>query len=267
VKKHLTFILILCLTCSYGIAQSVNGFWKGTLTMTSGCFPVNNIELQISLTGNEMNGASYHYLDINYYVKKNFRGTYNSDQKRLFIREGAVTTFKIPEHCKVCIKNYDLEYSRSGNVETLTGTWNGKIMGTGSDCDVGTITLSRIKESAFKEIPEIEVDTGDIKLDFYDNGVVDGDSITVLVNKVPVLVNQKLGGKPITTVIRVDLNNTFQEVEMVAENLGTIPPNTAILIITAGTKRYRLFMTSTEQKSAKVRFVYSRSDIISQADF
>lgn len=249
------------------MAQSVNGFWKGTLTMTSGCFPVNNIELQIGLTGNEINGASYHYLDINYYVKKQFRGSYNAEQKKVFIREGAVTTFKIPEHCKVCIKNYELVYSRTGDVETLSGTWNGKIMGTGADCDVGTITLSRIKESAFKEIPEIEVDTGDIKLDFYDNGVIDGDSITVLVNKVPVLVNEKLGVRPLTAYVRVDLHNPFQEVEMVAENLGTIPPNTAILLITAGEKRFRLFLSSTEAKSAKVRFVYSKSDVISQAGF
>jgi hypothetical protein len=265
VKKHLTIILILCITNTFGFAQTVNGFWKGTLTMTSGCFPVNNIELQINLTGNEMRGASYHYLDINYYVKKNFGGTYYPDTKKLFVREGAVTTFKIPDHCKVCIKNYDLTYSRNGEVETLTGIWNGKIMGTGSDCDVGTIVLTRIKESAFKEIPEIEVDTGDIKLDFYDNGVVDGDSITVLVNKVPVLVNEKLSSKPVSSIIRVDLNNTFQEIEMVAENLGTIPPNTAILLITAGKKRYRLFLTSTEQKSAKVRFVYSPQDIDKQA--
>jgi hypothetical protein len=94
---------------------------------------------------------------------------------------------------------------------------------------------------------------------------VDGDSITVLVNKVPVLVNEKLSSKPVSSIIRVDLNNTFQEIEMVAENLGTIPPNTAILLITAGKKRYRLFLTSTEQKSAKVRFVYSPQDIDKQA--
>ncbi len=43
---------------------------------------------------------------------------------------------------------------------------------------------------------------------------------------------------------------------MVAENLGKIPPNTALLMVTAGTKRYRLYLTSTEVKSAKVRFVY-----------
>jgi hypothetical protein len=43
---------------------------------------------------------------------------------------------------------------------------------------------------------------------------------------------------------------------MVAENLGSIPPNTAILIITAGTRRYQLSLSSSESKSAMVRFVY-----------
>jgi hypothetical protein len=56
--------------------------------------------------------------------------------------------------------------------------------------------------------------------------------------------------------VRIDPQNTFQEIEMVAENLGSIPPNTALLIITAGKKRYQLFLSSTESKSAMVRFVY-----------
>lgn len=241
-----------------GYAQNISGFWKGTLTMTGGCFPENNIELQINLSGNEIYGNSYHYLDINYYVKKKFIGNYNPISGKLIVREGAVTTFKIPSHCRVCIKNYELEYSKKGDIETLSGTWNGKIMGTGTDCDVGTITLSRIKESAFKEIPEIEVDTGDIRLDFYDNGVVDGDSITVVVNKQVVLAHQKLTAKPVTAYVRIDVHSTFQEVEMIAENLGDIPPNTALLLITAGEKRYRLFLTSTETKSAKVRFIYGK---------
>ncbi len=72
------------------------------------------------------------------------------------------------------------------------------------------------------------------------------------------LTHQKLGAKPITTFIKMELNNTFQEVEMIAENLGSIPPNTALLIITAGKKRYELFLTSTNQKSAKVRFLYEK---------
>jgi len=255
-------IALLCGLCSHNVqAQDVGGFWKGTLTMTGGCFPVNNIELQIHNDSGNVSGNSYHYLDIDNYVKKKFQGFYNPAQKQLVLNEGLVTTFKIPPHCKPCIKNYTLVYGKEGNVETLSGSWDGKIMNTTTDCYPGTIVLYRIKESAFKDVPEVTVDTGNIRLDFYDNGEIDGDSITVLVNNQVLISHQKLTATPITSFIKIDLQNTFQEIEMVAENLGSIPPNTAMLIITANGKRYQLFLTSTQAKSAKVRFVYDKSQL------
>jgi hypothetical protein len=47
---------------------------------------------------------------------------------------------------------------------------------------------------------------------------------------------------------------------MVGENLGSIPPNTALMIVTAGNKRYQLYLTSDNQKNAMVRFVYEKPD-------
>ena len=249
---------LLILFCSTLFAQNVEGFWKGTLSMRGGCFPINNIELQIHLTSEGAFGDSYHYLDIDNYVKKNFNGSWYPSSKKIVLQEGIVTTFKIAPNCSVCIKKYDLTYTRTGNLEQLVGGWTGKIMNTNVDCDAGTITLSRIKESAFKEIPEIKVDTGVLRLDFYDNGIIDGDSITVRVNKKVILSHQRLTEKPITVFVPIDLQNTFQEIEMIAENEGSIPPNTALLIITAGTKKYELFMASTEEKAARVRFVYEK---------
>ncbi len=239
-------------------AQNLNGFWKGTLTMKGGCFPINNIELQIHLTNNKINGDSYHYLNIDNYVKKNFGGYYDPDTKKIIVQEQEVTTFKIAPNCSVCIKRYELSYRREGNREELIGGWTGHIINSLVDCDPGSIILTRIKESAFKEIPEIAVDTGKIKLDFYDNGEIDGDSITVKVNSRPVLTHQRLTAKPVTLYVTIDLQNPFQEVEMIAENEGSIPPNTALLIITTGSKKYELFMSSTEQKSARVRLLYKR---------
>jgi hypothetical protein len=240
-------------------SQDIQGFWKGTLTMSGGCFPQNHIELQIRIQGREVWGDSYHYMDVNNYVKKDFRGSFDPATKKLIIQEATVTTFKIRPDCQVCIKRYELEYSNNGEQETLTGGWTGYIMGSRQNCQDGSIVLSRIKESAFKDIPEIAVDTGQLRLDFYDNAQVDGDSITVRINGNSILSHQRLSTKPITTYVNIDVNNTFQEVEMVAENLGTIPPNTAILIVTAGADRYQLFLTSTETKSAKVRFIYDVS--------
>jgi hypothetical protein len=255
VKRAILIVVMAGLSICTVTAQDLNGYWKGSLTMR-GCFPNNNIELQISLAGYEAYGDSYHYQDVNNYVKKKFRGSFNPDLKKLNIQEGLVTTYHIPGTCHICIKNFDLSYTKSGNVETLQGIWKGKIKDTDADCREGTIILTRIKESAFKEIPEIKVDTGEIRLDFYDNAYVDGDSISLVVNKKIILSNQRLSARPITTFLKVDAGNTFHEIEMVAENLGSIPPNTAILIITAGKQNYRLFLTSSETRSAMVRFVY-----------
>ena len=255
VKIRLPLILLLTAITFQSVAQDISGYWKGTLSMR-GCFPENNIELQINGKGEIVAGDSYHYQDIDNYVKKNFKGKFDKATKRLNVQEGIVTTYHIPQRCVICVKNFDLVYSREGKIETLKGYWNGNVLGSTQSCDGGSIILTRIKESAFKEIPEIKVDTGTIKLEFYDNAQVDGDSITVLVDKQVVLTHQRLSAKPLTTFVKIDLNNTFHEIEMVAENLGSIPPNTAILIITAGKNRHLLSLSSSETKSARVRIVY-----------
>jgi hypothetical protein len=225
-----------------------------------GCFPNNNIELQITMNEEKATGDSYHYQDIDNYVKKKFSGSYDPAQKKLLLQEGLVTTYHIPIRCVICIKEFDLAYSRSGNIETLNGMWNGNVLNTNATCNGGSIVLTRIKESAFKEIPEIKVDTGTIRLDFYDNAEIDGDSITVKVDNKVVLSHQRLTANPITTFIKIDLQNTFHEVEMIAENLGSIPPNTAVLIVTAGEQRHRVSLNSTDVKSARVRFVYEAAE-------
>ena len=174
----------------------------------------------------------------------------------MMICEMKVLTFHVPADCVPCIKRYSLFHRKEQKNETLVGDWGGMIYNQSVACPPGRITLSRAVESDFNHIKEIKVDTGTIRLDFYDNGVVDGDSITVLLNNKVLVSNQLLSAKPITLQLKVDLDHREQEVVMVADNMGSIPPNTALLIITAGTKRYQLFLSSTEQKSATVRFIY-----------
>jgi hypothetical protein len=258
VKKCLV-ILFLCFG-STDYAQDVSGFWRGNLTIPNACFATNNIEMQITIKDGILSGNSYHYRDIDNYIKKTTTGSYEKGSKTVTIKEIDVTTYHIPTRCIICIKDYRLRYSKQGDQEVLTGEWTGNILGNDSAiCGPGTLTLYRIKESAFKAIPEIAVDTGTIRLDFYDNGVIDGDSITVMANNKVVVSHHLLTSKPGTAFIRIDEHNTFQEIEMIAENLGSIVPNTALLIITAGKKKYQLFVSSTEQKSGKVRFVYDKN--------
>ena len=252
-----SFLLFIFIISISSPAQNLNGVWRGTLTQgPGGCFRVYNIEFNIKNENGKLNGISYHYSDVTNYVKEDFAGTYTATEKKLSINEQKVLTFHVPPDCIPCIKQYNLVYEKQDNKEVLTGDWGGITMNNYASCPPGKITLSRVAESDFDHIKEIKVDTGIIRLDFYDNAQIDGDIITVLLNNQPLASNQKLTAKPITMEIKVDLNNKEQEVTMVAENLGDIPPNTALLIITAGAKKYQLYLTSTEKKNAQVRFIY-----------
>jgi len=257
-------------------AQDINGIWKGKLVMApGGCFPVYNIELQIQVAGTKISGTAYHFSDSLNYVRENFEGTYDRDSNLILIQEKGIITFRIKEDCVPCVKKYALSFHRGGgNVvteEQLRGGWTGKATDGKTACDPGTLVLTRFDKSSFKTefnlpptltkrtaelVKEIYVDTGTIQIDFYDNGTIDGDTISVYANGMPVVSNKRLTLKPITMTIKIDLKRPEQEVIMVGENMGEIPPNTALMIINAGEKRYQLYLTSDEQKNAMVRFIY-----------
>ena len=269
-------LLILLSVSVFTQAQDINGIWKGKLVMEpGGCMPVYNIEFQLQVAGSKITGVSYHFSDTTNYVKENFEGIYRRDS--ILINETGVTTFHVPSDCVPCIKKYLLTYHKGGgNVvaeEQLRGSWTGKTMDGKLVCPPGTIVLTRFDKSAFKPelrlppsltkrktelVKEIKVDTGTIKIDFYDNGQIDGDTISVYANNMPVVSNKLLTTKPVSITIKIDMKRTEQELIMVGENLGSIPPNTALMIVYAGNKRYQLYLTSDEQKNAMVRFIYEK---------
>lgn len=278
-KRYILFFSCIILSV-VGHAQDINGIWKGKLVMApGGCFPVYNIEMQIQSAGSKITGTVYHFSDSLNYVKENFEGVYKADSNIIRIKEIGIVTFKIREDCVPCIKTYNLTYHVGGNQtkeEQLRGGWStptGKAMDGKTVCDPGTLILIRYEKSSFKPeeklppiltkrkaelVREIKVDTGNIKIDFYDNGQIDGDTISVFANNMPVVSRKRLGSKPVSITVRIDLKRPEQEVIMVGENLGEIPPNTALMIITAGDKRYQLYLTSDEQKNAMVRFIYEK---------
>jgi hypothetical protein len=101
-------------------------------------------------------------------------------------------------------------------------------------------------------VKQIETGAGEIRIDLYDNGEIDGDTVSIYHNNVLLIQHARLSQKPITVRIAVDKDHPHHELIMVAENLGSIPPNTSLMIITTSTKRYQAFISSTEQKNAKV---------------
>jgi hypothetical protein len=100
---------------------------------------------------------------------------------------------------------------------------------------------------------EIPVTGDSIELRFYDNAQVDGDSITLFLNEKMIFTHIKLTERSFIIKLAVkDLNDT-NELTMVAENLGAIPPNTAYMVAIVEGKRYEVNLSSTEETSGMIR--------------
>jgi hypothetical protein len=102
-------------------------------------------------------------------------------------------------------------------------------------------------------IKTIEIDNSTFKIDLYDNGDIDGDSISVFYNGKLLLSHKRLSDKPITLTLDAPVGKEM-ELTMYADNLGIIPPNTALMVITDGDKRYEVRIASDLKKSGTIRF-------------
>jgi len=100
---------------------------------------------------------------------------------------------------------------------------------------------------------DIVVASDSIQVDFYDNGEVDGDSISVFFNDNLLAANLKLSTRSIHLNIGLDTTKEVNELSMFANNLGAIPPNTALMLISDGKKRYEVRLSSSFEKNAAVR--------------
>ena len=126
---------------------------------------------------------------------------------------------------------------------------------------VDSIKSSAIEESyaARKKVfaAQIPVSGDSVELHFYDNGQVDGDSISLFLNDKLIFEHIRLTDKAYSIKLSVSELNATNELIMVAENLGSIPPNTSFMVAIVGDKRYEARLESTQGGSAVVRLVKS----------
>ena len=107
-----------------------------------------------------------------------------------------------------------------------------------------------------KLVKKIITNSKTVSIDLFDNGTIDNDTIIVFDNK-KLLVNKKrLSYKAIHLEFNFTENSREHEVIIVAHNMGTVPPNTALLLLKDGKNRQEYFITSTNKINAKILIVY-----------
>jgi hypothetical protein len=102
---------------------------------------------------------------------------------------------------------------------------------------------------------DLEVESDSIRITFYDNGDIDGDTISVFLNGAPVLANQMITDRGTNIYVTLDNMKDVNEISMFAQNLGKFPPNTALMVVTDGMTRYEVYLSSSLTQTATVRLV------------
>ena len=93
-----------------------------------------------------------------------------------------------------------------------------------------------------------------LQLSLYDNGEVDGDTVSVLMNGSIIIPKQRLSTTAFRKTIFIEPQQDSIQLLMYAENLGAIPPNTGLLVVKDGRETYEVRFSGDLQKNAAVIF-------------
>lgn len=98
------------------------------------------------------------------------------------------------------------------------------------------------------------INTDSVELQLMDNGIVDGDTISLYYNGQ--LIVQNLPLKEKAFVIKLPVFKSYPNLLIVhAESLGEYPPNTALVQVLYGNKRESFLLSSNMSKSASIELV------------
>lgn len=115
------------------------------------------------------------------------------------------------------------------------------------------VAAEKLAERKIKNEQSVFFESDSLVFTLYDNGEVDGDTVSVVMNGQLIFAKQGLTTKANSKTIYMDkgMPDTISMV-MYAENLGSIPPNTGLMIIMDGEKRYEVRFSADLQTNAAV---------------
>jgi N-acetylmuramoyl-L-alanine amidase len=119
-------------------------------------------------------------------------------------------------------------------------------------------TAVQFESRPSKDTKILQVKSDKIKVEIYDDGEIDNDIVSVYFNKDLVVASKSLSAKAYS--FNVDLvPGKPNELVLYADNLGSIPPNTALMIITDGTNRYEVRLSADLKNNASIRFEFKQA--------
>jgi len=267
--RFLFFSLVFCNT-SHG--QKLNGLWKGWSERSVLTLNPSALTLEIEVSNDtSINGIAHYYYKKGRYEHIKINGIISLKDSTVVITEDKELSYNLGPLYEICLGKLFLKLSQSGNSFFLTGRWEDKKRRL-FRCPASAVKYEKpveenkllIKQGLLerpgrttdvqKIIELTKEETDSVKIDIYDNGEIDNDTVSAYFNDSLLIGNARVSEIPLSFNISFDKRVQFQKIKLVAENLGNIPPNTALMIITTRKNRFTINLSSDYIQSGTVEF-------------
>lgn len=273
-----TCLLLLIVSVSELSAQDITGLWTGNYGWNFLSPRPRKLVVEIDLHNDSIiSGMSHLYYRNDRYEHYYISGIYHRKDSTFTFTEDSALAVNLGFFMSNCLGKYKTKLSVSDTAMRQDGRWKDKqVLGCPASKvwlvkrlppkntsipkidSVGNIKrsdkLSR-RETDIQHLLEIPViDKDSIKIELYDNGVVDDDSVSVFVDEAELLSHRRISAEPLVLYLSLSHEKPIQKIRLVAENLGSIPPCTAVMIITTKHKRSEVRLSSNLNKNAAVEF-------------
>jgi hypothetical protein len=287
VKKAIPIILILI---SVGIsktsAQQISGTWVGNDERTLFIIHPTKIVVELDIKNDTIvTGVTHYYYSDGLYEHFAIRGRYFPNDSLIIFSEDSTISFNKKKDLEMFQSVYRMKINSIGGKLKMKGKLKEKGKGIlrttletwfekeepqsanpnkdGPESAQRTADPGAISSSALSRVIDVQKvielsyrERDSIKIELFDNGIIDDDTVSIYLNGVEILKHQRVSETPITFYTSLDRDVKFQKITMVADNMGLIPPNTALLVITTKEKKYDVYLSSDLNKNAVVEFFF-----------
>jgi len=267
------FVTLFSIIQLFLSAQDISGVWVGNYKPAFFSATPDKLVVEISIYNDSLiTGVSHLYYKHQQYEHYKINGVYNKKESLIYFSEDSTIAVKLGPKDENCLGNYTMKLTSTDNLLQMTGRWEDNSVSL-FPCPPSGVWLEKKADKNIKqtnvtakdkrlerrsdiqslvEISSVEKDS--ILVELYDNGIVDNDSASIYLDDSLLIYKQFVSGKPVSFYVSLDKQTPISKLKLVAENLGSIPPCTALMIITTKKKRYEVNLSSNFNSNAIVEF-------------
>ena|SRR5436190_13892238 len=267
------FVTLFSIIQLFLFAQDISGVWVGNYKPSFFSATPEKLIVEISIYNDSLiTGASHLYYKHQQYEHYKIYGVYKKKESTLYFSEDSTIAVKLGPMDENCLGNYTMKLSATGNLLEMTGRWEDNSVSI-FQCPPSGVWLEKKVDKNIKQTKSVPNDKGlerrsdiqslveisstekdSILIELYDNGIVDNDSASIYLDDSLLLFKQFVSGKPISLYVSLDKQKPISKLKLIAENLGSIPPCTVLMLIKTKKKRYEVNLSSNFNSNAVVEF-------------